>query len=369
MPVHIKGISFDRLESLEVRPGHWTDTFVYSISCQDGLPPWDYARALHTNTLILDKYRRGASLWVQVDSPGKWYLKQVRKGLQRSRIAVAVTPKGIEPSVYDFSIFPGEYPRPSRQAPSVAGWHPETVSDDALQVLRALVRIKEGYTSEIQSLGGLSEWKTRERLKDLTEQGFVSYHAKPPKDWDGKGQYFPIWRAKRKGTSLALRSWRVSSGLKFSAYKERRNNPNGKHRRTSRLFMDSLRKSWRGTEIWTGWSEVQIPGMRTAPDALAWGRFDGYETLFWLEVESGGTSGKKIMERNAKRFQKAILYAKENDVHLVFVLLAKRWAGQAARLAFVGLPNNVAVVVENWKVFDELIVPQWGQAMFGDNIK
>ena len=362
MPVHIKGITFDGLESFEIRPSQWTDTFFYAISYQDGLPPWDYARALYTNISTLTKYRRDASLWIQVDSPGKWYLEQVRKELRGSPIAVAVTLKGIEPDPYDFSFTPRRFARPSWQAPDAPNWQPDTVSDDALQVLRVLTRVKEGYTSEISSLVGFGEWKTRERLKDLAELGFLSYNAKPPKDWNPKKRYRPIWRVKRKGTSLALRSWRVCSSVKFSAYKERRNNPDGKHRRTSRLFMASMRKSWRGTEIWTGWSEVQIPGIRTAPDALAWGRFDGHETLFWLEVESGGTSGKKIMERNAKRFQKAILYAKENDIHLVFVLLAKPWAGRASRLAFAGVPENVAVLIVDWKKFGKLPVPQWGMA-------
>jgi hypothetical protein len=359
MAVHIKGTTFDGLESIEVQPGQWTDSFVYSISYNNGLPPWDYARALQTNISILEKYRRGASLWIQVDSPGTWYLEQVRKMLQDSPVAVAVTQSGIEPDLHDFSLFPTRFPRPSLQAPQAPDWQPEIVSDDALHVLRALVRIKEGYTSEIASLAGFGKWKTRERLKDLAKQGFLSHNAKPPKDWDPKKQYYPIWQVNRKGTSLALRSWRVSSGVKFNAYRERRNNPNSRHRRTSRLFMDSMRKSWRGTEIWAGWSEVQIPGLRTAPDALAWGRLDGQETLFWLEVEGGGTSGKKIMERSAKRFRKAILYARENDVHCVFVLLAKPWAGRAARLAFEGVPENVAVVVADWKKFGKLSVPQW----------
>ncbi len=362
MPVHIKGITFDGLESLEVQPSQWTDTFVYSISYKDGLPPWDYARAIRTNISILEKYRRGASLWVQVDSPGKWYLEQVRKELQGSRIAVAVTQKGIEPGPYDFSFTPRRFARPSQQAPDAPDWQPDTVSDDALQVLRILTRVKEGYKTEISSLTGFSRWKTLDRLTKLQDGGFVALRKQPPKDWNSPKRYRPIWQVKRKGTSLALRSWRVSGGVKFSAYKERRRNPDGKHRRTSRLFMASMRKSWRGTQIWTGWSEVQIPGIRTAPDALAWGRFDGHETLFWLEVESGGTSGKKILERSAKRFQKAILYAKENGVHLVFVLLGRPWVGRAARLAFVGVPENVAVIVADWKKFGKIPIPHWGMA-------
>ena len=363
MPVHIKGITFDGLESFEIRPGQWTDTFFYAISYGDGLPPWDYARALYTNISTLKKYRRDASLWIEVDSPGKWYLEQVRRELRGSPIAVAVTPKGIEPGPDDFSFTPRRFARPSRQAPQADSWRPDTVCDDTLQVLRALTRVKEGYKTEISSLTGFSRWKTLDRLTKLRDDGFVALRKQPPKDWKPPKRYRPIWQVKRKGTSLALRSWRVSNGVKFSAYKERRKNPDGKHRRTSRLFMASMRESWDGTQIWTGWSEVQIPGMRTAPDALAWGRFDGHETLFWLEVESGGTSGRRIMERNAKRFQKAIRYAKENGVHLVFVLLGRPWAGQAARLAFAGVPQNVAVLIVDWKKFGKLPVPQWEQVV------
>ena len=44
----------------------------------------------------------------------------------------------------------------------------------------------------------------------------------------------------------------VPTGANFSAYKERRNPEDGRHRRTSRLWIASLRRAWAGAEIWTG---------------------------------------------------------------------------------------------------------------------
>ena len=75
------------------------------------------------------------------------------------------------------------------------------------------------------------------------------------------------------------------------------------------------------------------------------------------------------MQRSAKRFRKAILYAEAHNLHLVFALLAKPWAGRASRLAFVGVPEKIAVVVADWKGFGALPIPQWGRAIFGKRVK
>ena len=369
MTVHIRNIVFAGTESLEIAPGRWTDTFLYPISYNHSLPPWDYARAVRTKINTLAKYRRGASLWIQVESPGRWYLEEVRAALYGLPLATAITRSDHHPVLTDFSFIPQTFIRPSPGAPASEGWQPVDMVNEEVQTLRVLARIKTGYTSEIASLTGFSVWKARRILRGLYKKELIISHEEPPKGWDEKKRFYPSWSVKRKGVSLALRSWGVPEGANFSAYKERRNPEDGRHRRTSRLWTASLRRAWAGAEIWTGWSEVQIPGLRTAPDALAWGQLDGQETLFWLEVEGGGTSGRVIMQRSAKRFRKAILYADDNNLHLVFALLAKPWAGRAARLAFVGVPEKVAVVVADWKGFGFLPIPQWGRAVFGKHIR
>jgi hypothetical protein len=370
MAVHIRNIIFAGTESLEISPGRWTDTFLYPISYKHSLPPWDYARAVRTKVNTLAKYRRGASLWIQVASPGRWYLDEVKAALYGLPLATAITRSDHRPVLTDFSFIPRTFIKPSPGAPLAAeGWQPLDMPNEEVQALRVLARIKTGYTSEIASLTGFSLWKARRILRDLHKKELIISHENAPEEWDEKKRFYPSWSVKRRGVSLALRSWGVPTGANFSAYKERRNPEDGRHRRTSRLWIASLRRAWAGAEIWTGWSEVQIPGLRTAPDALAWGKLDGHETLFWLEVEGGGTSGRVIMQRSAKRFRKAILYAEAHDLHLVFALLAKPWAGRAARLAFVGVPEKVAVVIADWKGFGTLPIPQWGRVVFGRRIR
>jgi len=369
MTVHIRNILFAGTESLEISPGRWTDTFLCPISYQHGLPPWDYARAVRTKINALAKYRRGASLWIQVESPGQWYLEEVKSALYGLPLATAITRRDIRPVLTDFSFIPRTLIKPSPGAPTAESWQPVDMAGEEVQALRVLARIKTGYTSEVASLTGFSVWKARRILRDLHKKELIISHKEPPEEWDEKKRFYPSWSVKRKGVSLALRSWGVPKGTNFSAYRERRNPKDGRHRRTSRLWVASLRRAWAGAEIWTGWSEVQISGLRSAPDALAWGKLDGHETLFWLEVEGGGTSGRVIMQRSAKRFRKAILYAEANDLYLVFALLAKPWAGRAARLAFVGVPERVAVIVADWKGFGTVPVPQWGRAVLGKRIR
>jgi hypothetical protein len=43
----------------------------------------------------------------------------------------------------------------------------------------------------------------------------------------------------------------------------------------------------------------------------------------------------------------------------VYAQLSTNWVHQAARWACVRLPNEVAVVLENWKSFGELPILEW----------
>lgn len=119
------------------------------------------------------------------------------------------------------------------------------------------------------------------------------------------------------------------------------------------------RRAWPQACIWTGWSEVSCG--RTRPDALCWGRLDGYETLFWLEVESGNGSSKVLREKTIRRVNQALLYARGFSVRLVFAFLGPPWVCEEGMKVFRDLPNDVAVVVEDWKAFGELPVPEWGR--------
>ncbi len=100
---------------------------------------------------------------------------------------------------------------------------------------------------------------------------------------------------------------------------------------------------------------------RTRPDALCWGRWDGYETLFWLEVESGHDSVEALQRKTVRRVNQALMYARRCPVRLVFVVLGPPWVRAAVVEVFQHLPGDVAALLEDWKSFGVLPVPQWGR--------
>jgi hypothetical protein len=116
--------------------------------------------------------------------------------------------------------------------------------------------------------------------------------------------------------------------------------------------------------IYAGWSEVGIPELRSRPDALAWGKIDDRETLFWLEVETTKTRDR-IEEITALRWAKARSYAEIAGVHLVFVLMGRPWIQTVARAAFADIPPNCAVIVTGWHRLDfgKLPYPKWGDVV------
>ena len=72
MAVRVGSAIFENHVSIQVVPNKWTDTFVFPIRHDMALPPWDYAEAVNTVIPTLEKFRRGASLWVPVTAPGQW---------------------------------------------------------------------------------------------------------------------------------------------------------------------------------------------------------------------------------------------------------------------------------------------------------
>jgi hypothetical protein len=101
------------------------------------------------------------------------------------------------------------------------------------------------------------------------------------------------------------------------------------------------------------------------PDALAWGRIHGVETLFWLEVESGRFTHRRLGEKMAVRWMKAQGYAGAVGVHLIFALLAMPWVRESARTAFTDISANCAVIISSWNRvnFGKLPYPKWGEAV------
>jgi hypothetical protein len=165
---------------------------------------------------------------------------------------------------------------------------------------------------------------------------------------------------------VALRHWGVPAGVPFEFRTERNKLPDGAHRRRSRQWPTWVKKALPHATIYAGWNEVSIPDARANPDSLAWGNINGVETLFWMEVESGKSSRQLLLEKTVKRWEKAVQYANYVDMYLVFAFLGMPWVQNAARLAFMDVPKNCAVVITDWSKanFGQLPYPKWGEVTF-----
>ena len=237
---------------------------------------------------------------------------------------------------------------------------------DALKCLQVLGRIRKGNEDEVASLAGLSKNVTLDVLHALEKNRLVEYKIgmKIQKDKSKPVEMapFPLWHPTRNGLSVALRSWGASKQVDFSKVKEL--HPDKictPHRNTSRRWLAWLRFAYPRAEIWTGWSETLLPGISVYPDALAWGRIQGYETLFWLEVGDWHKSRKRIVKITKKRLTEAWKFCQKTSVRLVYAQLNVDWVQDAARWAFEKLPLDVAVVLGSRRRFGELPMLEWGE--------
>jgi len=369
MPVRVGSLLFDDWHSLLLNKA-WSDTFVYRLSSTDGLPPVDYANAVRRVIPPLLKLRHSASLWVAVESPagGTWFAEQVRRTLHGISAPVAVT-NGIDdpPQLNGFSFYPWTERIQSPPPPQAENPVPDDISTNELRCLQVLARLEQAYTLEVASLSGCSRPTARKALKALRERGFLHFFP------ESNRVRYPYWEIRRRGVSLALRSWGISAGISFPRRKERRYGGKkrdhdkkalyvgGRHRNTSRLWPAWLRKAWpdRAT-IWAGWSEVFLGGSR--PDALAWGLLDERETIFWLEVESGNRSKVEIARKAIRHINKAILYTESfPNMDLVMAFLGPPWVLEGIANVIGEVPKRMSVVLAGWMDFGTLPEPVWGK--------
>jgi hypothetical protein len=225
--------------------------------------------------------------------------------------------------------------------------------------------MEKGNENEIAVLAGLREDITRNLLTSLESRDLVVYKTSPKirrdKSKPAQMELFPQWHLRPKGLSLALRSWGAPKGTAFISRREANLRQVGyTHRYTSRIWQSWLKSAWPQAEIWAGWSEVHIPSLHVVPDGLAWGRVQGYETLFWLEVGDGHKDREKILKITRKRLVQARKLCERTGVRLVYIQLSTKWVHEVAQRAFVDLTSEEAVVMGNQRKFGELPMLEWG---------
>jgi hypothetical protein len=357
MTVRFGNITFSGWASLEYEGG-FTDTFIFHIDALNGLPPFGYRPLLQRLTARLNNKRRGASLWIQVDSLGEWYLMEVKRSLSRGfKIPHAVTAAGQIPEWTAFSRRPDLWHSKCTKAPAMKP-KPDLVSMDELKCMRTLARIQEGLASEIASLADLDEVTVTNAIASLRKKKLL-LPASEQEDAKIKALY---WQLSRSGLSYTMRRWNAPPKIDFT---NRREGDSGDirtpHRHVSRMWPSWLRSAYPKAEIWMGWSEVRIPGISVRPDALAWGRIQGFETLFWLEVGDNHKGSEEIEVDTRTRLEQALVFCRRTGVHLVYAQVSPNWVKNAATWGLSYIPNNAAVVMGRWEKRGGLPIIEWGR--------
>jgi hypothetical protein len=365
MTVRIGKMTFSDWVSLPFQGG-WSDTFIFRIDAHACIPPFDYAPLLKRLVAATRKIRSSASIWVQVDALGEWYLAEVKRSLHGLALPYAVTPMDEKLEYLDFSFRPKLLYAPPTHPPIVKE-DTQSDSQEELRCLQALSRMKKGNEHEVASLAGLQVDVTKKLLDDLAARNLV-IHKTSPKIKRGRKSsqldLFPLWHTRAEGLSIALRSWGVPKGTEFtSRHEENLQQIGNEHRHISRIWSLWLKSAWPQAEIWAGWSEVGIPGLSVIPDGLAWGRIQGYETLFWLEVGDQHKSRNKISEITINRLAQALQLCKRTGVRLVYAQLSTKWVQEVIHWSNINLSDQIAVVLANQKKFGELPPLEWGKLM------
>jgi len=335
--------------------GNWLDTFVHRVSATDGLPPAAQAKIIEEIARRLGRVRGTASLQVFVDSPGKWFFEELKR-VCNPAIPVVIMQEG---NTFETQRSLGGSPTlwrslepPVFKLMEVNSIRTLKIKDRSkLHVLRIMARLEQAHSIELASLSGYSKVYILDLMKGMAAENLVLRSTVG--NHDG-------WEITRKGISIVHQSWNMPTKMWFA--KERREAGYGGwgHRRASRMWPEWLKKSWgSAVELWDCWTEIYLRP-DCYPDALAWGKFDGVEILYWLEVDTGHTGTKTILRKYQQRWQNAARYAKMAGLKMIFVLLAPPWVASRSRDAFVGLPADLAVITHEWGDFGTLPYPRFG---------
>jgi hypothetical protein len=314
------------------------DSFRHFISASDGLPPYSQARIIDAIVNELRKSGRpGPCLWVSVDAPGTWYIDEIRR-LVKHKILILPAGKRME-SNWDYKPHAHPQARPT-DVPQLGRrfvLEEYGLSKSSLRVLRILARLKSAYTREISSLAAFSETHVRTQLKALQADGLIE--RKKIGKYEG-------WQIRQKGLRLAHRSWNIPKGMHFAPFRKEYRYAGERHRRVARMWREWLEKAYPDIEIWECWTEVSL--QRGIPDALAWGRHNGREMLFWLEVDTGHTSRKKMEKIYSQRIRLAGKHAYTWATPIVFCIMGPGWVITSICDFLLDIPSRLAIIAHEW---------------------
>ena len=334
---------------------HWLDVFQYPISAQDGLPPTAQLEVIREIARRLVKVRPRAGVWVSVSSPGRWYLNELRR-LRYTYPPIAIMPTGEKPALNDFSSIPFHQETLSPPTFPLSRFEADQLSQKAhteLTVLRTAARLGKASAKEIAAQSGISRAYASRMLVGLEQNSLVE------RAFVGK---YAGWEITRQGVVMTHRSWNIPPGVSFASFRREQRYAGYRHRQVARLWPAWLKAAFR-MEIWSAWSEPSLrPGY---PDSLVWGFWLGQEMLFWLEVDAGKKSQDQLRRIYAWRWEQASFYAKQHKLPIIFSVLAKPWVLSVIRPVFRELPHEMAVLLQDWRDFGHLPMPNFGDCAYG----
>ncbi len=334
------------------------DIFKHHISYKDGLPPYAQARTIDLIANQLIKARPHPALWVSVETPGNWFYAEIKR-LVKFKIPMTVQ------MAWNPLVMERQFSSPIKPTYLQAGKVPILaprfdpkeygIKEPALRVLRVMARLKTAYRPEIASLSGFSESHVRNLLKQLQVENLIERRR------IGRYEGYAI---RTKGLRIVHRSWNIPKGVHFTKYRGEFRYAGERHRRKARMWRAWLEKAYPNIEIWESWTEVPI--QRGIPDALAWGMHQGKEMLFWLEVDSGKSSGQTMRRIYSGRIAQARRHAAAWNLPVVFCIMGPGWVVRHFRRYDYSKHTQIAVIGHDWRDFGRL--PQYAMGEWRDDL-
>lgn len=329
------------------------DIFWHHISYKDGLPPYAQARIIDLIVNQLIKARPHPALWVSVETPGNWFYSELKR-LVKFKIPMTIQPAW-KPVVLERHFSSPIQPTHIQEgdAPFLAPcFDPKEygIKRPALRILQILARLKTAHRPEIASLAGFSESHVRNLLKQLQEKGLIERRQ------IGKYEGYAI---RTKGLRIVHRLWHIPKGVHFTKYRGEFRYAGERHRRKARMWRAWLEKAYPDIEIWESWTEVPI--QRGIPDALAWGTHQGKEMLFWLEVDSGKSSGKTMQRIYSGRIAQACRHAVAWNLPIIFCIMGPGWVVRHFRRYDYSKFTPIALIGHDWRDFGGLPLYAMGE--------
>lgn len=323
------------------------------VSARVGLPPFAQFKILRRLIREVEKYALSPRFWISVDTPGPWFLNELKRLFSDTWCYVTILESGRKPRKEDFQNGEHGFNALAFPPPFRTGDRPGrfSMTPREFRVLQSLARARLAAAIELSSLSGITNSYTRALTQQLCQKNLIRRKK------NGK---YDAWEITRNGIQEVYRSWKTIQGFNTKSIVGEQNRAGWRHRRVSRLWAMTLKTSWGSSvRIWESWAEVNLGG--AYPDSIAWGTYDGKEVLFWLEVESGKRSHDRMQKKYQWKFNKAKQYARICGLSIIFTVLGCPWTlVSIAPHLITDIPANMALILHPWMELDNLPFPRFG---------